>query len=203
MFLVMMTGMIFSVAYGAENEITRKIVSVVYDDSKGMMNSNYGYSSYALQTITSLLGKDDKLNVVRMSQYANNNEINLIDFSTKQNSVSQMKYYQHNADAKFDAMDTAKKWLLDEASYNEDTAKYWFIVITDGAFINQSNDLEKYLSDINSNFNDLELKFLFLNIGSLNGNIIEKNVTKMKNAKYIPLTNNQEVYDAIFLRWSL
>ena len=198
-FLVMMTCMFFGVAYGAENEITRKIVSVVYDDSKSMMNNNnYGYSSYAIQTITSLLGKDDKLNVVRMSQYTTDNQINLIDFSTKQNSVSQMKYYQHTADAKFEAMDTAKKWLIDEASYIEDTGKYWFIVITDGAFINQSNDFEKYLSDINSNFNNLEFEILFLNIGNLNGNTIETTVKKIKNAKYIPLTNNQEVYDALF-----
>ena len=166
-FLVMLTCMAFNVVYGAENEITRKIVSVVYDESmSGNKDQSYDYSNYALQMITALLGNDDKLKVIK--------------------------------DDDFECIDEAKEWLKDEAEYNEDTAKYWMFVITDGTFLDESKKLENFLDIANEEFKDLEYKFIFLNVDENVNTQLENVVKRVQNSSYLAGTNKQEIYDSMF-----
>jgi hypothetical protein len=145
MLVVFTIFMISNVVFASDSEVRKKIVSVVYDDSGSMIWENkYSYSDYALQIFTASLGKEDKLNVVRMSNYYNNNEIDLSNQSIRQKHIDEIRGYQHNAGTPFGTIDTARDWLIKETTHYKDEADYWFVVITDGEFADMPFDIEGY-----------------------------------------------------------
>ena len=199
MFLVLIICMTFGVVYGAENEITRKVVSVVYDDFYSVKKeSNKENSNYILQMITSLLESDDKLSVVKMSEAYKSFEVDLENQERKQTFIDEVKDYQSVINTQFEGMNTAREWLVNEASYNEDTAKYWLVVIANGSFKDKSKELEKYLKDIEFDFRDFEFEILFLDLSDLQDTAIKDAVENSKNSKYMTINTEQDTYDSVF-----
>lgn len=183
----------------AENSVDSKnVVSIVYDDSGSMMDDDkYCYSDYALQILTASLGNNDELNIVKMSEYYKNNEFNLADDVKRQMYINDVKSYSHNGGTPFQSIDTAKNWLIDRKEAYKDEAKYWLIVITDGAFANVPSDIQEYMNRLNDEFNNLNFEFILLNIGSNIGSQLSSVVNNSANSMVIEARDSNTIYSAM------
>lgn len=195
---VMLLITLFNVCYAEESDLTKKVVSIVYDDSGSMMaNNNYCYSDYALQILTASLGKNDELNIVKMSQYTSNNEMDLSSEIKKQNYIDEIREYTHNAGTPFQSVETAKNWLIDKSKIYQDTADYWLVVITDGEFAGMPQDLNQYFSEINASFNNLNYEFVLLSIGGQTGSALKSSVNSSANSSVVNASDREGIYDSI------
>lgn len=198
MLVVFTIFMISNVVFASDSEVRKKIVSVVYDDSGSMIWENkYSYSDYALQIFTASLGKEDKLNVVRMSNYYNNNEIDLSNQSIRQKHIDEIRGYQHNAGTPFGTIDTARDWLIKETTHYKDEADYWFVVITDGEFADMPFDIEGYFENLDNSFKDVNYEFIFLSIGYSYDESFKDAVENSSNGTNLTASNKKEIYSSI------
>lgn len=198
MLVVFTIFMISNVVFASDAEVRKKIVSVVYDDSGSMIWENkYSYSDYALQIFTASLGKEDKLNVVRMSNYYSNNEIDLSTQSIRQKHIDEIRGYQHNAGTPFWTVDTARDWLINETSHYKDDADYWFVVITDGEFADMPSDIESYFKNLDNSFKDVNYEFIFLSIGYSYDEAFKNAVENSSNGTNLTANNKKEIYSSI------
>ena len=198
MILVFTVFMLSNIVFASDAEVRKKIVSVVYDDSGSMKSGNkYSYSDYALQIFTASLGKEDKLNVVRMSTYDQNNEINLTTEYKRQLAIDEIRSYNHTAGTPFTSVNTARAWLTNEAQINKDNADYWFVVITDGDFSGAPVDMDAYLQSIDTSFNDVNYEFILLTIGSSYNLSFRNAVDNSSNGTNLIANSKREIYSSI------
>jgi len=180
-----------------EVKANKKVVSIVYDDSGSMLtNNNFCYSSYALQILTASLSKNDELNIVRMSEYWKDNEIDLSVATKKQECINGMQNYQTNGGTPFESVDTAKNWLIKKSNQYTDEAEYWLIVITDGIFSNMPNTAE-YMANLNSSFNNLNFEFVLLSIGGYLDNPLVEEVKVSANSTVIEANDRESIYESL------
>lgn len=122
---------------------TKKIVSVVYDDSGSMEGEKCYYTSYAMQCFAGMLNKEDILEVTYMN--SGKKSFNTAD---RQNTVD---FIRQNASCvggtPLASVDTAFNALKSHTNTDKNT-QYWLVVITDGGFqtwTEDDNDPEKSL----------------------------------------------------------
>lgn len=143
----------------AESVYVKKIVSVVYDDSGSMASygsPNWSYASYAMQAFTSLLNSDDQLYITYMSQVEDNpnyspQAIDLSEFKI-QSSIDSIRKHDTIGNTPYSAIDVAYNKLKSVSDSNERT-QYWLVVITDGAFQDQSGEIST--KELNSKFSSI------------------------------------------------
>ena len=195
---ILLMFMLFTVSYAAEEETIKKIVSIVYDDSGSMISfNNYCYSDYALQILTASLGKDDELNIVKMSDYYRNNEIGLTNQKERQKYIDEIRGYSHVGGTPFDSVNTAKNWLIRKSETYKEEADYWLVVITDGAFFDLPMDIDNYLQDLNNSFNNLNYEFVLLSIGTSYDTTLQDAVEVSANSTNVTAQDKQSVYESI------
>lgn len=116
---------------------TKKIVSVVYDDSGSMSGAKVYYTSYAMQCFAGMLNKEDILEVTYM-----NGGQKTFDTSARQKTVD---FIRQNASCKggtpLSSIDTAFRALKSHSNTDKNT-QYWLVIVTDGAFHNGTADDE-------------------------------------------------------------
>lgn len=114
---------------------TKKIVSVVYDDSRSMDGEKVYYTSYAMQCFAGMLNKEDILEVTYM-----NGGQKTFDTSARQKTVD---FIRQNASCDggtpLSSIDTAFNALKSHTNTDKNT-QYWLVVITDGGFQNGTSD---------------------------------------------------------------
>lgn len=146
-----------------------KNIYVVYDDSKSMKKDNRSiYANYAMQTLISLLEKDDNLIITKMSDldndFRNKMIINLKDIP------KELEFFREKIVPKSNL--TPYKSVSSVVEYMKINAKQddinWLIMITDGNFEdgNPIPELEKIKEDISSLIAENDVRPIFLLIGS-------------------------------------
>ena len=146
-----------------------KNIYVVYDDSKSMKKDNRSiYANYAMQTLISLLEKDDNLIITKMSDldndFRNKMIINLKDIP------KELEFFREKIVPKSNL--TPYKSVSSVVEYMKSNAKQddvnWLIMITDGNFEdgNPIPELEKIKEDISSLIAENDVRPIFLLIGS-------------------------------------
>ncbi|MBU9714377.1 hypothetical protein [Evansella tamaricis] len=131
-----------------EDHLERRNVTMIYDDSGSMWyttdpqtgerlpSDNWKLANYALQSLTALLGENDLLHVVRMSEEHNVNELGL-SYNERQGEINRVFNWEESGWTPFDTVHTSLSNMRKnmEQYPNDD---YWFIIVMDGAF----NDLD-------------------------------------------------------------
>lgn len=197
MFLMLFVMWINS-SYAAEDDLTKKVVSIVYDDSGSMQtNNNYCYSDYALQILTASMSKNDELNIVKMSDFYTNNEIDLTTQTQKQNYINEIRMYEHIGGTPFESVDTAKNWLIEKSKIYGDTADYWLVVITDGEFAGVPQPVNDYFDNVNAAFNNLNYEFVLLNIGGYAGSTFKNAINNSANSNVVDASDRESIYNSL------
>lgn len=181
----------------------KRVLSLVYDDSFSMIQNgqDYYYANYTLQNIVGMMNDTDELNVVYLSNENTNNMKNMTNVLSRKNYISELKTYsQYASDTNFDAVRTAADYLKDKKSLygNDNTYKYYLVVLTDGIFKNAPNDLSKYLSDLRSEFIGGYFKGVFVGIGDNINRSFVKEVLKNDDYYYVESKGNQDIVKAVF-----
>lgn len=146
-----------------------KNIYVVYDDSKSMKKDNRSiYANYAMQTLISLLEKDDNLIITRMSDlendFRNKMIINLKDIP------KELDFFRDKIEPKSNL--TPYQSVSSVVEYMKNNAKKddinWLIMITDGDFEdgNPIPELEKVKENISELIATNDVRPIFLLIGS-------------------------------------
>lgn len=151
--------------FANDSSIThKKVVSMVFDDSGSMAGEKEEYANYALQAMISMLDKSDKLNIVLMSDPKSVNEINLSTSSDKQQAITTVSKINSTAGTPFEAVNTARDWLVQEKNIVQGGAEYWFVIVTDGRF-DTAVDMSKYMKSITNSFKGLRFNAILVGIG--------------------------------------
>lgn len=190
--------LLFNFSFADDTSPVKKVVSIVYDDSSSMLfDNNFCYSNYALQILTAAMQSDDELNIVKMSQYFNNNEIDLSTMTKKQKYIDDIRAYPHQAGTPFESITTAKNWLIKKSSVYKDDAQYWLVVITDGSFSGLPTDLTQYMADLNNSFNNLSFETILLTIGYQIDTQVKDVVEASANSTVIEATDKGSIYSSL------
>lgn len=132
-------------------ERTRKVVSVLYDDSGSMFNRDekdgegndvkvptpkWAYASYAMQSFCSLMNEDDVLYITYMSEYEHSMSAKKPSLSNEkiQESVDDIRNYYESGGTPFNAIKKGAFASLEDYAdeHGSDNVEYWLVVITDG-----------------------------------------------------------------------
>ena len=152
----------------AETDYTKKIVSVVYDNSGSMVGDKDSYATYSLQILMGILGSEDELIITPLNE--NNKEVTninqsiIVDLSNPNREqvikdvLNRLPKPQYNTPP--DALDVGLQHLVNrglktnaESGDQSDGVEYWFIMLSDGSFngcpsINDvSNEIENRIKD--------------------------------------------------------
>ncbi len=117
----------------AEEENTarsKRVVSIVYDDSGSMRGDNAAYTSYAIQALTGLLNSDDALYITYMNKPDNAQKV---DLTNPLQAVNDIRDYKGGKETPIKSLDTAFNALKSHPDKNAYT-QYWLVVLTDGEF---------------------------------------------------------------------
>ena len=152
----------------AKTDYTKKIVSVVYDNSGSMVGDKDSYATYSLQILMGILGSEDELIITPLNE--NNKEVTninqsiIVDLSNPnreqviEDVLNRLPKPQYNTPP--DALDVGLQHLVNrglktnaESGDQSDGVEYWFIMLSDGSFngcpsINDvSNEIESRIKD--------------------------------------------------------
>lgn len=108
---------------------SRKVVSVVYDDSGSMLNEKWEYTSYAMQCFAAMLNKGDRLDITYMSSYKKGSFA--VDTSNRAQSVKDIREHSSSGSTPSEAIDTAFT-TMQSVNDTDSNTQYWLIVMTDG-----------------------------------------------------------------------
>lgn len=125
----------------AESLYIRKIVSVVYDDSGSMWGDKKMQANYAMQAFCGMLNSEDQLYITFMSSPHRAQKIDLSAGSI-QRSIDEIRTHTSQGGTPYEAVETAYEELSRVQDSNPNT-QYWLVVITDGAFNEYQDALEK------------------------------------------------------------
>ena len=186
------------------NNYTKRIVSVVYDDSWSMFSNkaDYAYANYALQNIIAFMNENDELNIVKMSSKT---EYNNVDLSTKESKMKNIldteKWPDRADETPFEAVVTAIESLKDKKAIygNSENIEYWLLVLTDGGFEGMPEDINGYLQSVNDYMSDVKFESIWVFVGSLGGYIsMPKVLSDFNNATSIKSNNKEAICDGLF-----
>ncbi|WP_078553972.1 hypothetical protein [Bacillus alkalicellulosilyticus] len=128
----------------AQDSITKKkVISLIYDDSGSMWfmydddlnqlpSDNWKFANYSLQSMIALLGEEDELSVVRMTEPAKLDTINA-RYENRQREINRVSSWEDRGWTPFETVDTATKHLM-SAAEKEPDSEFWFIIVMDGVF---------------------------------------------------------------------
>ncbi len=150
-----------AVSISAETLYKHKIVSVLFDDSGSMQGeSKYRYASYALQSFCGMLNSEDQLYITYMSDVKKHSEqnpyippkVDLSDDASMQAAMSAIQGIGYNANTPYSMISAAFNRLTHTDDITDDKIKqywedenteYWLVVITDGIFQENNQDMNK------------------------------------------------------------
>lgn len=167
-------------------------IFVVYDDSGSMKKENrWIYANYAMQTLVSLLDSNDKLTIVKMSDYKNNfkntKEINSKNIETELLNIKKSLKAPSN-ETPYSAVEYTIDQMIKTTSKEDSN---WMVVITDGKFEDGKplgvSKIEEVKKSISKLIKETAAKPIFLLIGSN-----EDELSEVKNQEGIVLW--KEVY---------
>ena len=130
----------------AESLYTKKIVSLVYDDSTSMVSDRWVCANYALQSFCGMLNIGDELYVTYMSDCMKSDDIDLSNDKI-QDEVDGIRNHSSAGATPFDSVKTAYNKLINVDNKDANT-QYWLVVISDGGFNDVDNsgfEFEKLL----------------------------------------------------------
>lgn len=157
---------------------SKKIISIVYDDSGSMYTENkkpvvkWAQANYAIQAFAALLNDQDRMFITYMSDAdkvpGNNGEKVFeitkedaveLDMKHADDAVKQIRSKADRGDTPIQAVDAAMDKLRDTKDADENT-QFWLVVITDGRMFSgekkkeEGNKAEKIEADLQGKLND-------------------------------------------------
>lgn len=182
--LVLATSFAFLGAFtaSAETLCVKKVVSVVYDDSGSMRNSDnpthmgdlvkWAYASYAMQTFCGMLNENDELYITYMSKVEASPSYRPEELSVSssgiQNSVDYIRNHDDWNGTTFESVELAMK-KLEEVQDKDPNTQYWLVVLTDGQFYDKEKaEVNNILLDFTSKkmANESTPQITFMAIGA-------------------------------------
>lgn len=153
-------------ASAADDEVraSKKIISVVYDDSGSMGGDCWVYANYAMQALTALLNSQDELYITYMSDPGTSRSVSLADIPA---AVSGIRTWQQSGGTPEKSLNTAKK-KLDGIAEKDTSAQYWLIIFTDGDITDMSVTIQAKLNSFKGSVmhNGSLLNVVYLAIGN-------------------------------------
>ena len=159
-FLLLLTGVTgMSKVRAADGEIspTKKIISVVYDDSGSMYDADSSWSAanYAMQAFAALLNEEDEMYITYMSDVGYETEgavdIDLSDMDSAVKWIREGEKVGHSGGTPMRSVQIAMD-KLKSIQEDDPNTQFWLVILTDGAM---SSDIEGYLdSDLQELLND-------------------------------------------------
>ena len=147
---------------GDEVRASKKIISVVYDDSGSMSGARWSYTDYAMQALIALLNEQDELYITFMSDPYNSVQMDTSDLS---GSIKMIHDWTNSGGTPGEALDTARK-KIGSINESDTTAQFWLVIMTDGAISMPSNLQDKLNSYKNNTMsNGTPLNTVYLGMG--------------------------------------
>ena len=152
-------------ADGDEIRASKKIISVVYDDSGSMIGKRWSFSNYSFQALTALLNEQDELYVTYMSDPYNSVKM---DTSNIENTVKNVRDWNKSGGTPVEAVDTAKS-KLDSINESDSSTQFWLVIFTDGEMFDTSgltsesvvqSRLDSFKGNVMSNSTHLNVVYL-------------------------------------------
>lgn len=147
---------------GDEIRASKKIISVVYDDSGSMFGERWSYTNYAMQALIALLNEQDELYITFMSDPF---KVVSMDTSDLSKSIKKIHDWSNGGGTPGEALDTARQ-KIGSINETDTTAQFWMVVMTDGA-ISMSSALQDKLNSYKNNTmsNGTLLNVVYLGMG--------------------------------------
>lgn len=168
----------FALAEETQSYRTKKIVSVVYDDSGSMSydgSANWAYANYAMQAYLALLHKEDEIYITYMSEPTFSVPYNSQEVS-RQEYVDQVRQHFGSGNTPITAVETAYNTLMAN-QIPDQNVEYSLVILTDGAFDDgagnsianaQLNDLiAKYATTVMNNGSNLNVTYFAIGTGAI------------------------------------
>ena len=203
MFILMLSCLSFEVFADEKSDTTiKKVVSIVYDDSGSMNNSNedWAYASYSLQNLIGLMNTNDELGVVKMSKPFETIEFNLKDNDERKSDIKSIYNWSSNGGTPFVSVDSAVSWLkTKKANYSDSqNVEYWLIVITDGSFgSGYPTNMKSYLDGIKKSMGNSKYEGVLVAIGNGVPYGFKNDWKKVADNHLITAANSNSIVDAM------
>ncbi|MGD6776932.1 hypothetical protein [Sutcliffiella horikoshii] len=149
----------------AEEDLIHKNrnVTLIYDDSgsmwftyengdpsKELPSDNWKFANYSLQSLISLLGPEDELSVVRMSDSQSIDEIG-ISYSSRQREINRIPGWNDRKGTPFQTVLTSID-NMKKAVEQDPSSDFWFIIIMDGVFNDLDTSFEEDSAKLSRNY---------------------------------------------------
>ena len=160
--------MLVSTCFAAptNNQLTKRIISVVYDDSYSMTKSipfpdkqDDQYAMYALENVIGFTNNNDEVNIVRMSKKNDYKTYNVENVEAKKNSIAEVASWNTYAtETPFQAIETAISFLKDKKEQYEtvENIEYWLLVLTDGDLEGKPSNVKEYFDNVGNDMSDVK-----------------------------------------------
>jgi hypothetical protein len=162
-FIMICSGMITAYAYnGDEIRASKKIISVVYDDSGSMLGERWSYTDYAMQALIALLNEQDELYITFMSDPYTAVPMDTSDLLT---TIKKIHDWSDYGETPGEALDTARQ-KIGSINESDTTAQFWLVIMTDGG-ISMTSTLQEKLNSYKNNImsNGTALNVVYLGMG--------------------------------------
>jgi hypothetical protein len=156
----------------ANAQSTKRIVSLVYDDSGSMFidqSLKWCRANYAIQAFGALLGDEDVLFVTYMSSYKRPIKFDIARGVKRQWAINKIRNnIFYTKETPFESVQQAVK-VFDEYDLENDDIEYWLVIITDGIFFEKDNgtklnsEVEKLIKK--GKENKREFRIIYIGIG--------------------------------------
>lgn len=137
--LIVLLSLAFAPQTNAESTPvrSRRIVSVMYDDSGSMTGDTWISANYAMQAFTAMLNKEDTLYISYMSENGPDDGIDditrTIDLNNPQTEVDSIRSHNEQGWTPLNTLKNSFSALTGENDTNPNT-EYWLVAFTDGDF---------------------------------------------------------------------
>ena len=146
----------------------KRVVTLVYDDSgsmrtttdsqgKKIQTDNWKFANYSLQSLIGLLGENDELSVVRMSNPQKINPISL-SYLTRQNEIERIIHWNESGSTPFETVLTSIDFMKSEIQ-SDPNRDFWFIIVMDGLFNDFENGTDQEIQQKYQMIEDVLLEF--------------------------------------------
>lgn len=142
--MILLITVIPPLTVSADSTYTKKVVSILYDDSGSMNqdgNTAWAYANYAMQYFCGALNEGDQLFITYMSDYTHT-EIPAGFDSDRQSAINSIQNHVASSSTPYDAIEYATKAFNKVSDYDANT-QFWLVIITDGNFSEGIFDISK------------------------------------------------------------
>lgn len=148
---------------GDEICASKKIISVVYDDSGSMIGERWSYTDYAMQALIALLNEQDELYITFMSDPFTAVPM---DTSNLSGTIKKIHDWSDSGGTPGEALDTARQ-KIGSINETDTTAQFWLVIMTDGR-ISMPSSLQDKLNSYKNNTmsNGTPLNVVYLGMGA-------------------------------------